>query len=126
MATKNRGGWSDTADAPLNNPFAALRPPGSVATPAPEVHAAPTPTASARPNRAVVRVERKGRGGKTVTVVELPGADEATAERLGADLRKKLGCGGATEGTTVLVQGDHRERVAEALKALGVAKVSVG
>jgi translation initiation factor 1 len=70
----------------------------------------------------IVRVsrDRKGRRGKTVTVVAgLPG-DAAALEELAGVLKRLCGSGGTvTEDGQVEVQGDHRERVAARLSELG-------
>ena len=69
----------------------------------------------------VVRIfrERGGRGGKIVTVVRgLPERGSALDARA-ADLRRLCGAGGTVKGGAVEVQGDHRERVADRLRALG-------
>src|SRR5712671_104134 len=78
------------------------------------------------PARAVVRIERKGRRGKEVTVVEqldLPAA--ALRDWLKA-LKAALGCGGAVEDGALVLQGDHRDRVRALLEDRGVRRVSVG
>lgn len=69
----------------------------------------------------IVRVSRetKGRGGKAVTLVK--GAllgPEALAE-LGKKLKNACGSGGTVKDGVIEVQGDHVERVLEALKKLG-------
>ncbi|MET0403343.1 MAG: translation initiation factor [Cystobacter sp.] len=111
--------------APFHNPFAALSlqrealPPG----PAP----APVKEEPARgPARAVVRMERKGRGGKEVTVVEQLGLPEAERDRWLKALKGALGCGGAVEDDTLVLQGDQRERLPALLEARGVRRVTVG
>lgn len=90
--------------------------------------AQPAATAPERkgPARAVVRLEKKQRRGKEVTVVEklgLPADDLATWCR---ELKSALGCGGAVEGDAIMLQGDLRKRLPELLTARGVAKVTVG
>lgn len=69
-----------------------------------------------------VRVSRssKGRGGKTVTLVQgvlLP-ADELAA--LGKRLRSACGAGGTAKDGVLEVQGDHVERVMAFLQAQGM------
>ena len=80
--------------------------------------------AAARPaSNGGVRVSRqsKGRGGKTVTRVEgLPLGDEALAQ-LGKQLRTACGSGGTSKGGEIEVQGDHVDKVIEALKQEGYA-----
>jgi translation initiation factor 1 len=74
----------------------------------------------------VVRMERKGRGGKEVTVVDKLGLRPAELEEWCRALKAALGCGGAVDGDLILLQGDLRARVPAVLTARGVAKVTVG
>ena len=86
---------------------------------------APAP-APKGPARAVVRYERKGRGGKEATVVEqLALGPRERAEWLLA-MKQALGCGGMLEGETLVLQGDQRVRVRAWLEARGVSRISVG
>ena len=69
----------------------------------------------------IVRIwrDRKGRGGKTVTVVAgLPG-DQAALSEIAATLKRLCGSGGTVSDANVEIQGDHRERVAARLTELG-------
>jgi len=114
--------------APFHDGFAKLRdrlpegwqqPPEAPATPA------PAPRGAAAPARAVVRLERKGRGGKEATVVEKLALPPAALAAWADDLKRSLGCGGGVEGEAIAVQGDQRERVRRWLEARGVRKVTV-
>lgn len=117
-------------DTPFHNPFGALgklrdslpeRP--MPATPA----AAPPPRpATTGPARAVVRMERSGRGGKEVTVIEHLGLPPMEREKWVKALKGSLGCGGLVEGENLVLQGDHRKRVPALLTARGVRKVTIG
>jgi translation initiation factor 1 len=80
----------------------------------------------APPPRAVVRLERKGRRGKEVTVVEQLELSASEKEAWLADMRRALGCGGTLEEGALVLQGDHRPRVESYLRGRGVARVSVG
>src|SRR4051812_30903613 len=62
------------------------------------------------PARAVVRMERKGRGGKEVTVIDKLGLRAAELEVWCRDLKQALGCGGAVDGEMIVLQGDLRTR----------------
>jgi translation initiation factor 1 len=64
--------------------------------------------------------DRKGRRGKTVTVIKgLPGPRPRLDEVAGT-LKRLCGSGGAvTDEGDVEIQGDHRERVADRLRELG-------
>jgi len=84
---------------------------------------APSPGAAAPrvPDDGVVRLfrDRSGRGGKTVTVIRgLPERGAALEARAG-ELKRLCGAGGGVKDGAVEIQGDHRERVAERLRALG-------
>lgn len=117
---------------PFNNPFGSLGGLKSQLPSAPasgEKSPASQPAAKAArkgPARAVVRMERKGRGGKEVTVVEQLALPARELEAWLKALKQSLGCGGAVEEGTLVVQGDHRERVRNWLEGRGVQKVSVG
>jgi translation initiation factor 1 len=116
----------DDPGKPFNNPFGALGAlrDGLPLGPAPLAVEGPAPPPS--PARAVVRLERKGRGGKEVTVVERLGLAAPENERWSRELKQALGCGGAVEAETLVFQGDQRQRLADLLRARGVRKVSVG
>lgn len=77
------------------------------------------------PARAVVRLERKHRRGKEVTVVDKLGLREPELEQWCRDLKQALGCGGAVEEGAIILQGDLRQRLPTVLTAKGVAKVTV-
>jgi translation initiation factor 1 len=118
-----------TKGKPAGNPFAqleAMR--GSLpAGPTPPVPGAPPVAPKPKgPPRAVVRMERKGRGGKEVTVVEKLGLKPSELEAWCRDLKHALGCGGSVDGELIVLQGDLRTRVPAVLTARGVAKVTVG
>lgn len=68
---------------------------------------------------AKLRVEKKGRGGKTVTVVfDLPKNDDFLRE-LAQKLKRTCGTGGAVTEDTIELQGDMRDRVRVFLQGLG-------
>lgn len=112
---------------PPNNPFGALaglrdRLPAAAA---PASGTAPA-IAPRGPARAVVRMERKGRGGKEVTAVEQLGLPARELEAWLKALKNALGCGGAIEKDALLLQGDQRGRVKALLEARGVRRVILG
>jgi len=79
----------------------------------------------ALPQDGVARVfrEKGGRGGKTVTVVRGLDGDLAA---VAADLKRQCGAGGAVKGTTIEIQGDHREKVVARLRAAGFSAKPAG
>lgn len=68
---------------------------------------------------AKLRLETKGRGGKSVTVVDGLPRNEAFVQELAKALKKALGTGGTVLGDAIELQGDRRERVREILAARG-------
>ena len=68
---------------------------------------------------AKLRMEKKGRGGKTVTVVyDLPKNADFLKE-LSQELKRACGTGGAVAENTVELQGDLRDRVRDYLMKKG-------
>ena len=79
----------------------------------------PTTTVAPAKRRTIVRLDRKGRGGKSVTVIEglqLSGED---SEKLLQQLKAKLGTGGTVKNGTLEIQGDHRDAVMAGLSGIG-------
>ena len=73
------------------------------------------------PRDGVVRLlrDRKGRGGKTVTLVAgLTGSPDALAA-LASDLKRLCGTGGTLRGNVLEMQGDVRERLRAELERRG-------
>jgi translation initiation factor 1 len=87
--------------------------------------AAPPPARSRAPSSptgdGIVRIfrERGGRGGKTVTVIRGLPERGAALDARATELKRLCGAGGTVRDGAVEIQGDHRERVAEQLRALG-------
>jgi translation initiation factor 1 len=68
---------------------------------------------------AKIRLEKKGRGGKAVTVVfDLP-RNDAFLKELSQELKRACGTGGSATEDTVELQGDVRDRVRELLLKKG-------
>lgn len=85
------------------------------ATPA----AAPATPASEQRGKLTVQMERKGRGGKTATIVSGFTIDDGMVANVAAQLKKRLGTGGSARGGEILIQGDRRTDVIAALRELG-------
>lgn len=64
-------------------------------------------------------MEKKGRGGKTMTVVyDLP-QNAVFLEELAGELKRACGTGGAVVGGGLEIQGDLRDRVRDVLVKKG-------
>jgi len=66
-----------------------------------------------------VVVERKGRGGKTATIIEGFKCPPEQLKEIAAKLKSALGTGGSARGGEILIQGDCRDRVSALLTSLG-------
>jgi len=70
-------------------------------------------------------MERSGRGGKEVTVIEHMALSPKEREDWLKALKAGLGCGGVVEGENLTLQGDQRKRLPKLLEARGVKKITV-
>ncbi|MBD5302796.1 MAG: translation initiation factor [Bacteroides sp.] len=66
-----------------------------------------------------VVIEKKGRKGKTATIVEGFTCSDDELAVVAGNLKKKLGVGGSSRGGEILIQGDFKERVTELLRTEG-------
>lgn len=67
----------------------------------------------------IVGIERKGRGGKTVSVITGVMSPLAGKEALLKLLKTKLGAGGTLSEEAIEIQGDHRDQIVAILVGLG-------
>jgi translation initiation factor 1 len=64
-----------------------------------------------------VRLETKGRGGKTVTTISGIPLPEPELRALAKDLKRRCGTGGALKDNVIEIQGDHRDTLIAELEA---------
>lgn len=76
-------------------------------------------SAQKRAQKLRLAMERAGRGGKTVTIVRGFAGSQEELEELCKTLKQKIGVGGSAKEGEIILQGDHRPKVAELLKSLG-------
>lgn len=70
-----------------------------------------------------VYLERKGRGGKTVSVIKGLSADDDYLTDLCKTLKSKCGVGGSVEDGHIVIQGDQRTRLIKELRIIGYNNV---
>jgi len=77
--------------------------------------------ATSVPNDGIVRLlrDRKGRGGKVVTLIAGVRANPAALDELATTLKRFCGSGGAVKDGVIEIQGDHRDRLSGKLAELG-------
>jgi len=123
---KSRPGKPTPAETASPNAFAALAalrgtlPPGQEEAAAQS--AAPGPFAA----KIVITRERKGRGGKTATLVRGIVLDGTALADLAREMRQALGTGGSVEGETLVLAGDQSARAADWLRARGATRIVIG
>lgn len=74
-----------------------------------------------RKSDGIVRVmrDRKGRGGKTVTVIDGLSGNEPELAAIAQQLKKLCGSGGTIKDSLIEIQGDHCDKIITKLTALG-------
>ena len=124
---KDRINTNGESEGLTHNPFAALRPDG--APPLPEKQAPKVgrdPVAEQAGSKVVVRREKKGRGGKTVTRVSGLNFDSSRLDEFKRELKRALGCGASIEENDVLLQGDMTARAATWIEKRLAVSVTIG
>lgn len=123
---------TDGAPSLSTNPFAALQgalgelPPGDAVTAPPEPSLELIDSPSLVHGRLVLRREKKGRGGKTATVIEGLALPEPALQDVAQRLRRQLGCGAHVEGAAIVLSGAQTDRVREWLLAEGATRIVIG
>ncbi len=83
------------------------------------VETAPTVQSSSKKDVLHVLIDRKGRKGKTATIIEgFSCSDEEVAD-IAARLKTRLGTGGSSRGGEILLQGDRVGEVRTLLAGMG-------
>jgi len=73
-----------------------------------------------------ISLDRKGRKGKSVTVIEGLSVNPQHLADIAKKLKQHLGTGGTSKQGRIEIQGDHRKRIAEKLQELGFKTKFVG
>lgn len=66
-----------------------------------------------------ISMEKKGRGGKTVTLIKGFIGSEEDLKDLGKLLKTKCGVGGSAKEGEIIIQGEFKQRIIELLKVEG-------
>lgn len=103
--------WHDALSA-LSSQFEPLQP---------ETEAVQEPAVTEEKQTAPLHIalERKGRAGKTATIVYGFTISDERIDQVAASLKRSLGCGGSSRGGEILLQGDRQSQLRPLLAALG-------
>lgn len=74
----------------------------------------------------VCKYEKKGRNGKPVTIIEGFEGDEAALKALSKKIKTSLGIGGTAKNGTMIIQGNHRDKIMSLLEDMGYKTKRVG
>lgn len=121
---RSAGGEPRQPERLTHRPFAALR--GESVSPEVSVPAPREPQPRPATERVTVRRERKGRGGKAVTLAEGPGLAGRDLASLAREAARALGAGARIEEGALVIQGDQADRLVAWLTSRGFASVSRG
>jgi translation initiation factor 1 len=87
----------------------------------------PKPTSlPSQQQTAAIHFEKKGRGGKVVSVVRGLQLSSQDLKALAKELKKTCATGGTVKGGAIEIQGDQREKIVFRLKELGYKTKLVG
>lgn len=70
-----------------------------------------------------IHLEKKGRGGKTVSIIKGIKGSETEIEDLLRSIKNHCGTGGSFKAEQLIIQGDQREKILDYLKKLGYHNV---
>lgn len=74
---------------------------------------------SVQSSRLDIILEKKGRAGKTATVISGFTVDDEEVAAIASRLKSRLGAGGSARGGEILIQGDRRKDVLDFLTSSG-------
>lgn len=70
-----------------------------------------------------VHLEKKGRGGKSVSIVRGLNMTNAYMKDLEKALKSHCGVGGTQKNGEIILQGDHRDKIVDFLKSKGASDI---
>ena len=79
-----------------------------------------------RQNRWFVSLEKKGRNGKPVTLIEGFLGTEDELKKISKKIKSELGIGGSEKDGIIIIQGNNRDKIMAILQNLGYKTKRVG
>ncbi|KAG0612017.1 hypothetical protein M758_7G184200 [Ceratodon purpureus] len=114
-----RGGWDEVKVVRTAQPSEPKK--GRSFGKKPELARTPVSQVDVKPEQQslIVEATKRGRGGKTVTVIKGLQLRVESLEALCKSLKVKMGSGGAVKDGEIEIQGDHTAKLVEELLKLG-------
>lgn len=78
-----------------------------------------TETLDKKQQKLRINIEKKGRGGKTVTLITGFVGNDNDLKELGKLLKTRCGVGGSAKDGEIIIQGEFKQRIIDILKAEG-------
>ncbi len=75
---------------------------------------------------AKITIDRKGRKGKSMTVIEGLKVNPMHLAEIARLIKQKMGTGGTAKQGRIEIQGEHRDKVASILQEMGVKTIFSG
>ena len=73
-----------------------------------------------------IKKDVKGRRGKTVTMITGLGGTQDELETAASHIKQSIGCGGSVKDGAILIQGDHRKKIAAYFNKQGLSAKITG
>ncbi len=74
-------------------------------------------------SRIRVHLEKKGRGGKSVSIIRGIEMTNAAMKDIEKKIKSKCGVGGSQKNGEIIIQGDHRDKIINLLKSMGAKDI---
>lgn len=94
--------------------------------PEPRQKQSSTQPSKKKPEQVRVHLEKKGRRGKSVSIIKGIQSHPDGKKALLKTLKSKLGTGGAVKSGNIEIQGDHRDRIVALLQEMGYQAKKAG
>ena len=92
----------------------------------PKAKAPPQKLDFSHSEKVVLRHQRKGRGGRLVTLVSGLNFPQEGLQQLVKEIRRSFGCGANVEGEDLVLQGDQLEKTRMFLERKGIKRIILG
>jgi len=72
-----------------------------------------------------IHLEKKGRGGKEVSIVKGFSGPKEILQNWAKELKKECGVGGSVKNNEIIIQGNNRDKILQILKSKGIKNIKL-